>query len=123
MLSGQGVKCLGFACYKYKLQVMYKQVSYVFANPPVEFGEGVEEGIGCPSYYCKISPTRYNPEADREETTLHVLQEGKPPRYYLVFKEINDSQWLWGNVEIIPRKIPERVAKVKEKRTAKSKKN
>ena len=86
---------------------MYRQVSYVLANPTVEFGEGVEEGIGCPLYHCRLSPTRYNPETEREEATLHVLQEGKPPRYYLVFKEINDSQWLWGNSENIPRKIPE----------------
>lgn len=104
---------------------MYKQVSYVLSTLPVEFGEGVEEEIGCPSYYCRLSPTRYNTETEREEATLHVLQKRKPPRYYLVFKEINDSQWLWGNSEIIPRKIPEvrMGVKVKEKKTAKSKKN
>lgn len=104
---------------------MYKQVSYVLAKPPVEFGEGVEEGIGCPSYCCRLSPARYNTETEREEATLQVLQEEKPPRYYLVFKEINDSQWLWGNSEIIPRKIPEvrRAVKVKEKKTTKNKKN
>lgn len=104
---------------------MYKQVSYVLQELPAEFGKGVEDGIGCPLYYCRLSPVRYNTETDREETTLHVLQDGLPPRYYLVFREIGDSIWLWGNSEIIPRKIPEtrKAVKVKEKKTARSKKN
>lgn len=103
---------------------MYRQVSYVLSEPPVEFREGVEEGVGCPLYYCRLSPAYYNIETDREEATLQVLEEGKSPRYYLVFRGIGDSLWLWGNHEIIPQKIPKtrRKAKTKEKKTGRNKK-